>query len=82
MAVAGLDSQALRTALSKPVLKRSLAVMLVVGTVLNAINQGDAFLNEGPINWIKVVLTFCVPFLVSTYGAFSAAQLSSQRTQR
>ena len=65
-----------RTATSPPVVKRSLAVMLVVGTVLNAINQGDALLAGGSIDWAQVILTVCVPFLVSTYGAYSASRLS------
>lgn len=51
---------------------RSARVALVVGAVLNLINQGDAML-AGPatINWFKLVLTFVVPYLVSTYGAVS-----------
>jgi len=49
--------------------RRSLFVALVVGTVLNVINQGDAFLGYASINWLKVILTYCVPYLVCTYGA-------------
>jgi hypothetical protein len=58
-------------ALSDGVPRRSLYVALIVGTILNLINQGDAILAGGPINWAKVVLTFAVPYLVSTYGAVS-----------
>jgi len=46
-------------------------VALVVGTVLNVINQGDAMLAGGPIDWTKLLLTFAVPYCVSTYGAVS-----------
>jgi len=46
--------------------------MLLVGTILNLINQGDALLSPAAINWWKVVLTFCVPFCVATFGAYSA----------
>jgi hypothetical protein len=65
-----------RTALSQcvdaAVLKRSLAVSVIVGTILCAINQGDAILaGETPVIW-KVVLTYIVPFCVATYGAYSA----------
>jgi heme/copper-type cytochrome/quinol oxidase subunit 1 len=35
------------------------------------INQGDAFLGMAPINWVKLVLTYCVPYAVCTYGAVS-----------
>lgn len=47
---------------------RSLRIALVVGSVLNLINQGDALLALAPITWWKVVLTYAVPYLVSTYG--------------
>lgn len=53
-------------------LRQSLVVTIVVGSLLNAINQGDALLGGGPINWIKLLLTFAVPFCVASYGAWSA----------
>ena len=58
-------------AVSDGVPRRSLYVALVVGTVLNLINQGDAFLGMTSINWLKLVLTYCVPYAVCTYGAVS-----------
>jgi hypothetical protein len=62
---------AFRHALSDGIPRRSFAVALVVGTILNLINQGDALLGSGQINWIKIVLTYFVPYAVSTYGAVS-----------
>lgn len=56
----------------KGVPRRSLAVALVVGTVLNAINQGDALLAGEPLRWGKIALTYAVPYLVATYGAVAA----------
>lgn len=50
----------------------SLKVALVVGTMLNVINQADALLGHAQIDWIKLLLTYLVPFGVSTYGAVSA----------
>ena len=79
MPIGGSDSDAWRTAFSGPVLRRSFAVMLAVGSILNGINQGDALLAGAAVSWGKLLLTFCVPFLVSTYGAFSAARLASSR---
>jgi hypothetical protein len=58
-------------AISGGVPRRSLYVALLVGTVLNLINQGDALLGLVPINWLKLVLTYCVPYAVCTYGAVS-----------
>lgn len=42
--------------------RRSLYVALIVGTILNLINQGDAFIGMAPVNWLKVMLTYCVPY--------------------
>lgn len=56
-----------------PMLRRSLIASVVVGTVLTALNQGDAILSgqlAGALAW-KIPLTYCVPFLVATYGALS-----------
>ncbi len=58
-------------AISDGVPRRSLVVALVVGSVLNLINQGDALLAGGPIDWTKILLTFAVPYCVATYGAVS-----------
>jgi hypothetical protein len=53
-----------------------LYVALVVGTVLNLINQGDAILAMGHVSWVKIVLTYCVPYAVCTYGAVSSQLVS------
>jgi len=60
-----------RCAVSDGVPRRSLIVALVVGSVLNLINQGDALFAGEPIDWVKALLTFAVPYCVSTYGAVS-----------
>ena len=56
-----------------PMVKRSLAAALVVGTVLTLLNQGDAIAsgNAGGALYWKVPLTYCVPFIVATYGALT-----------
>jgi hypothetical protein len=54
-------------------LKRSLIASLVVGTVLTALNQGDILLSgqwSNALYW-KIPLTYCVPFVVATYGALT-----------
>jgi hypothetical protein len=58
-------------AVSEGVPRRSLYVALLVGTILNLINQGDSILASASIDWVKLGLTYCVPFCVSTYGAVS-----------
>ena len=63
--------QLFRYCLSEGVPKRSLGVALIVGTVLNLINQGDALFGRVPIQLPKLLLTFVVPYFVATYGAVS-----------
>jgi hypothetical protein len=58
-------------AISDGVPRRSLYVALIVGTLLNLINQGDLLLGASSVNWLKVILTYCVPYVVCTYGAVS-----------
>ena len=56
-----------------PMLKKSLAACVVVGTLLTALNQGDILLADewNSSLWWKIPLTYTVPFLVATYGALS-----------
>lgn len=56
-----------------PMLRRSLIASVVVGTALTALNQGDTILAGQLTNALawKIPLTYCVPFLVATYGALS-----------
>lgn len=63
---------ALRATFSGSHLRRALLVALVVGTVLNLINQPDVLLNGAAPHWGKLLLTYCVPFFVASYGAFAA----------
>jgi len=59
-------SQALRHPVT---VKRALKVGMVVGTILIAINQGDVLLNGGfPPLW-KIILTYMVPYSVSSYSS-------------
>ena len=51
--------------------KRALMNVMVVGTILTLINNGDVILEGGSLNYIKVPLSFCIPFCVSTWGCFT-----------
>jgi hypothetical protein len=56
-----------------PMLRRSLRVAAVVGTILTLLNQGDIILAgewETALYW-KIPLTYCVPFFVATFGALA-----------
>ena len=59
-----------------PMLRRSLAVAAVVGTILTILNQGDTIFAadwKNALYW-KIPLTFCVPFCVATYGALASGR--------
>ena len=60
----------------RPMLRRSAIVAVVVGTILTLLNQGDGLLagNWNNALYWKIPLTYCVPFLVATYGALTAAR--------
>lgn len=63
---------ALRQTFTPPIVRRSLIVALIIGTVLNAINQGPEIWHGDRVVVWKLVLTYTVPFLVASYGAYSA----------
>ena len=56
------------------VLIRALKMASIVGVVLAIINHGDHILlgTMTATNWIKVLITFCVPFCVSTISSVLA----------
>ena len=67
---------ALRRTFAWPAVRRSLVVAVVVGTALNAINQGPELLRgEWPVMW-KLILTYAVPFAVASYGSYAAYRSS------
>jgi hypothetical protein len=56
------------------VILRALKMASLVGIVLAIINHGDHILlgTMTVTNWIKVLITFCVPFCVSTISSVLA----------
>ena len=63
-----------RVAMRRDVVMRGLKVGLIVGTILTAINHGDAMLNGAllPSATWKILLTYLVPYCVSTYAGVEA----------
>lgn len=48
---------------------RAMKISLIVGTLLTIINQGDMIIaGQTPVIW-KVILTYLVPFCVSSYSS-------------
>ena len=55
---------------------RALKISAIVGSILCVINQWEAVIGEADFHMLKVILTYIVPFCVSSYS--TAASLSDQ----
>lgn len=59
--------------------KRAFLTALVVGTILTTINHGDMILMGQWPPLVKVGLTYCVPYFVTTWGAVSGKRAQWRR---
>jgi len=64
----------LAIAFEASVRKRAIKVAMLVGSILAVINHGDALLSgdASAMVWIKIVLTFVVPYCVATFASVQA----------
>ena len=64
----------LAIAFEASVRKRALKVALIVGSILAVINHGDVVLSgQSTLTvWIKICLTFLVPYCVATFASVQA----------
>jgi hypothetical protein len=71
----------LEIATGRDVLGRGVKVGLIVGTILTTINQGDVILAGEVTAGVagKILLTYCVPFCVSTYASIASIVTSQQQ---
>ena len=72
--------RALALAVSDGVPARALLTALLIGTILNTINQGDVIVHGEPVNWLKLGLTYLTPYVVSTHGAVMARLHEKKRS--
>lgn len=49
--------------------KKAFFTACIVGTILTTINHGDVIMKGEFPPFLKVLLTYCVPFCVTTWGA-------------
>ena len=56
-------------AVQKHIVVNACRIALVVGTVLNLINQGEAILANNDISWGHGAMNYLVPYCVATYSA-------------
>lgn len=59
----------LRVSFSHHIVRNALKIALVVGTLLNLVNQGESFLNGATISWWHLWLNYLVPYCVASYSA-------------
>lgn len=74
------DIDILAFATSRSVVRRALRVALFVGVILALLNHGDRILT-GTLNSatiLKIMLTFLVPYCVSTYSSVLAVKEGMQ----
>jgi hypothetical protein len=72
--------EAVRYCLRSEHLARTLRIALVVGTILTAINQGNVILggDATTLTWVKTVLNYCVPFVVSNLGLLAGRRATDE----
>ncbi len=72
-----------RLALSNGTPRKAFLTACVVGTILTLINHGDVILSGELPPLMKIFLTYCVPFCVTTWGSVlgkrSAFSLSQKK---
>jgi hypothetical protein len=68
-------------ATEKGTVATSAKVAFVVGTILALINYGDRIFfrcDMHAVDWMKIAVTYCVPYCVSTYSAARYALRKAQ----
>ncbi|MBK5111392.1 MAG: nitrate/nitrite transporter NrtS [Thermoleophilia bacterium] len=63
-------ADAIRYCLEPRHLRRTIAIAIVVGTILTAINHGDTYVAGESVTstWVKTFANYLVPFVVSNLG--------------
>jgi len=61
--------------------RKALLTALLVGTILIGINHGDVILSGEVPPALKVILTYCTPYCVTTWGAITGKRAQWRRAQ-
>jgi len=73
----------LAVAASRRVVSIGVRTSIVVGTTLNVVNQWYGIIYDwDAILWVPFALNYCVPYVVSSYGAVSMALASRPDAER
>lgn len=65
-----------------PIHRNGIRIALIVGTLLASINYGDKILADAMVqrDWIKLFMTYIVPYVVSVYSATKALKATQANT--
>lgn len=74
----GILTLLIKSPVKLSILKRSLGISFVVGTVLNIVNQGSDIAVGDSVQWFSFALNYLVPFCVATYSAWANDRRSAQ----
>lgn len=69
----------LQLALNRDIVLTATRIALIAGTLLNLINQGPQLLHGSGIDWPRLMLTYLVPYVVSTVSAVQIRRRSPLR---
>jgi len=58
-----------KIAMSRHIVINALKIALVVGSLLNLVNQGGNMLHGATISWFQLILNYMVPYCVASYSA-------------
>jgi hypothetical protein len=70
------DRGIVKAALQKPIVVNALRVSLLIGTILNAINNGETLVTGGDLPWLKVLMNYLVPYCVASYSGAKALMIT------
>ena len=59
--------------------RRALYTALIIGTILTIINHGDHIIHGSWPSLTKILLTYCVPYCVTTWGAVTGKRAQWKR---
>jgi hypothetical protein len=76
--------QAARLISTPAILRRTVLIALVVGTILSIINQANVIASGSAdtATWLRVAANYLVPFIVSNAGALSATRRETNPTDK
>lgn len=63
------------------ILIKAIKISVIVGTLLNLINQGDALWGDAAFSIFPALLTYLVPFCVSLFSAYSSLKHAWEKQQ-